>query len=163
MSDTRRRQRRLGALLCLTAQLSGCASVLMSSSRSNTGESPLQNGCNVTRYSVCRHIPQVYAGAAFDACTIAWGVTAIPNGLAKDPVPTVLFGPAFVGFVVLAAVDMPASAVVDTVLLPITLPQQSERGDACPVGWTPIPPYERNIPKPPAPATPAPEPTTPHP
>jgi len=144
MSERTSRVPRLAALICLTAHLSGCGTVLMATSTSAVGDSVLENACNITRYSLCSRIPHVYAGAAYDACTVSWAFKAIPFGLRTDPGPTLALAPAFLGFVGIMALDLPVSAAVDTLLLPISITEQSERGDACPVGWTSIPPYSRN-------------------
>jgi uncharacterized protein YceK len=147
MSEPRTHRRRIAGLLCLAAQLTGCGTMLMTTSLSATGDSPLRNGCNVLRYSPCQRISHVYGGAMYDGCTVASLFTAAPSALRNDPVPAVLYAPAYLGFVVLTAVDFPLSAVADTFALPWSTERQA-KGDACPEGWTVIPPYERNVPKP---------------
>src|SRR5262245_27596963 len=110
MTEARARRHRTAALLCLTAQLTGCGTMLMTTSLKNTGDSGLRNGCNVVRYSPCQRIPHVYGGATYDVCTVVSLFVGAPRALKADPVPAILFAPAYLGFVVLAAVDSPLSA-----------------------------------------------------
>jgi len=57
-------------------------------------------------------IPQVYSGVAYDACLIR-------NGAEEY------------GIAVIAVLDLPISAVADTVALPYTLVMQAEHGNLC--------------------------------
>ena len=86
-----------------TAVLMGCSTTYTLIGNTNT--IPCENGGT-------RAIPRVYSGVAYDALIIR-------NGAEEW------------GIAVFAVLDLPFSAVADTVVLPYTLVTQAEHGNLC--------------------------------
>ena len=133
-----RRHRRCARIL-LTLPLAACGTSHLALSASAPGASIFENACNVVQQGPCEHVAYVYGGTKFDACVIGSVAAGFSQATAADTLSLLQWGPAFILVMAVMAADLPLSAVADTVLLPVTIPDQSKLGDRCPATWTPIP------------------------
>ncbi|AMS22122.1 hypothetical protein AYK59_19020 [Pseudomonas synxantha] len=98
-------------LVLAAASASGCGTINTTFRNDAVASSKLARW-----HSHCDSVPRIYSGAIFDFCTL----DAEPRkstGFAGYPAPALII------------LDMGASAVIDTVLLPYTIHLQNKHGD----------------------------------